>query len=70
MMLVAASVVRLAAAPTVEAQCDEAFSSAVNYSVASTPRCVAIGDVNGDGRPDCNEGCPNAPPKTEPGACE
>src|SRR5260221_8938627 len=42
----------LAFAPVAYGQCPSSFASAVNYSVGGSPRCVAIGDLNGDGRPD------------------
>src|SRR5262245_40966362 len=49
----------LFAVSTALGQCVSSFAPAVNYGVSNAPRCVAIGDLNGDGRPDlatANEG--------------
>ncbi|MBI5764240.1 MAG: VCBS repeat-containing protein [Planctomycetes bacterium] len=37
---------------SVRGECTPLFSTAATYSTASNPRDVAIGDLNGDGRPD------------------
>jgi len=45
------------------------------YDVASDLVSIIVGadisgsDMDGDGVPDCDDGCPNDPNKTEPGAC-
>jgi CSLREA domain-containing protein len=40
-----------------------------NASLAVTNVCESPTDTDGDGTIDCNDGCPNDPAKTTPGAC-
>src|SRR2546428_8729873 len=47
-----AAAVCCAAVSSAHGQCPSSFAAAVNYGTGNSPRSVAIGDLNGDGRPD------------------
>jgi hypothetical protein len=51
-VILAVATVWLMAAPAAFGQCTASFAGAVNYGVGNSPRCVALGDINGDGRLD------------------